>query len=381
MATCSTTSTYTNILNLPQITNIEAGNFLIVQTEDTTNIIDFENFLIPLENTTFGGTISAHSTDILNIQASINNLSATVSRGVQYLNDPKTANIRLSLDPDEPIVTSDILGSQANKLYIHPFKGGEISLYNAISATWTLYTITNPVSASLSPLAANTTYDVFLGVRDNEFRVSFNRWLKQDAGDALITRKYINGVAVADYDDELRFIGCIRTVGAGQSEQTFGTANTAGGSHPKQFVWNAQHRVPITVYNWEPSSYTVTGNTGWRKLNSGGAGGGSNNRFSFVVGDRAFVDGVGQLYASAPSDTGSYVSFVIDSSVNEPNVPEVTISEFAGTITTPTCALKKSFNVGYHYCQIVEQFYSSAATTVNSDNKLNQTGFVINIEA
>lgn len=381
MATCSSTSTYTNILDLPQVTNIEAGNFLIVQTEDTTNIIDFENFLIPLENTTFGGTISSHSVDILNIQNNINVLSATISRGVQYLNDPKTANIRLSLDMDNPIVDSDI--SNAGILYIHPFKGGEISLYSATSATWTLYNISSAIPTSLSQLAANTTYDVFIGVRDNNFRVSFNRWTKQDAGDATPLRNYINGVAVADYDEELRFVGCIRTVAAGRSEQTFGRAGTAGGSHPKQFVWNAQHRVPVTCYNWEPASYTVTGNTGWRKLNAGGAGGGSNNRFSFITGESTYVDAVGQLYASAPSDTGSYVSFVVDNNVsNDPNIPEVTISEFSGTICTPVSHLKKSFNTGYHFCQMVEQFYSSSVTTtVNSDNRSNQTGFIVNLEA
>lgn len=381
MATCSTTSTYTNILDLPQVTNIEAGNFLIIQTEDTTNIIDFENFLIPLENTTFGSTISSHSIDILNMQTTINDLSATISRGVQYLNDPKTANIRLSLDRDNPIVNSDI--TNAGTLYIHPYKGGEISLYNATSATWTLYTLTSAIATSLSQLAANTTYDVFIGVRDNQYRVAFNSWPSQDAGNTTVSRKYINGVTVADYDEELRFIGCIRTVAAGQSEQTFGRAGTIGGSHPKQFVWNAQHRVPVTCYNWEPASYTVTTNTGWRKLNAGATGGGSNNRFSFVVGEATYVDAVGQLYASAPSDTGSYVSFVVNNSVsNDPNVPEVTISEFFGTICSPVSHLKKSFNTGYHFCQMVEQFYSAGVTTtINSDNRSNQTGFIVNLEA
>jgi len=64
MATCSKTSTYTNILDLPRISNITNGDLLIVQTDDLTTTIDFQDVLIPLENTTFAGTISAHSAQI-----------------------------------------------------------------------------------------------------------------------------------------------------------------------------------------------------------------------------------------------------------------------------------------------------------------------------
>ena len=64
MATCSNTSTYTNILDLPRITNISNGDLMIVQSDDLTTTIDFEDFLIPLENTTFAGTISSHSAQI-----------------------------------------------------------------------------------------------------------------------------------------------------------------------------------------------------------------------------------------------------------------------------------------------------------------------------
>ena len=49
MATCSNTSTYTNILDLPRITNISNGDLMIVQSYDLTTTIDFEDFLNPLE--------------------------------------------------------------------------------------------------------------------------------------------------------------------------------------------------------------------------------------------------------------------------------------------------------------------------------------------
>ena len=68
MATCSNTSTYTNIVDLPRITNISNGDLLIVQSEDLTTTIDFQDLLIPLENTTFGGTISQIGVNTTNIQ-------------------------------------------------------------------------------------------------------------------------------------------------------------------------------------------------------------------------------------------------------------------------------------------------------------------------
>lgn len=63
MASCNTVA-YTNIKNLPHIYNIENGDYLIVETQQGTQIIDFKDFIIPLENTTFGALISTFATDI-----------------------------------------------------------------------------------------------------------------------------------------------------------------------------------------------------------------------------------------------------------------------------------------------------------------------------
>lgn len=81
MATCNT-STYTNILDLPQALDITTGNYLIVEKPDEgTYILDFSDFIITLENTTFAPLIFSLQTQITQLsaitQTFVNNLSGS----------------------------------------------------------------------------------------------------------------------------------------------------------------------------------------------------------------------------------------------------------------------------------------------------------------
>jgi len=70
-------STQISIKQLPQVTEINNGNLILVQSANATNTLDFKNFVIGLDNTTFGTTITQHSTDILAVSADIQALSST----------------------------------------------------------------------------------------------------------------------------------------------------------------------------------------------------------------------------------------------------------------------------------------------------------------
>ena len=63
MASTSSNSVYINIKELPVINDVNNGDFLIVETPDGTNIIDYQDFFITLENTTFESTIDNLQTD------------------------------------------------------------------------------------------------------------------------------------------------------------------------------------------------------------------------------------------------------------------------------------------------------------------------------
>jgi len=60
---------FTNIADLDEIDEIQDGEYLIVETPDGTRIINFQNFLIPIENTTFEQTIEDIQTDISSLSS------------------------------------------------------------------------------------------------------------------------------------------------------------------------------------------------------------------------------------------------------------------------------------------------------------------------
>ena len=57
-------SSEVSINQLPVVNSVNNGDFLIIQTPNATNRLDFENFVIGLDNVTFSNTIEQHTTDI-----------------------------------------------------------------------------------------------------------------------------------------------------------------------------------------------------------------------------------------------------------------------------------------------------------------------------
>lgn len=79
MASTSTNSLYVNIKELPAINDINNGDFLIVETPDGTSIIDYQDFFITLQNTTFESTIDNLQTDTQTISADLIDLENKLS--------------------------------------------------------------------------------------------------------------------------------------------------------------------------------------------------------------------------------------------------------------------------------------------------------------
>tara|TARA_R110002012_G_scaffold270160_1_gene454549 strand:- start:298 stop:603 length:306 start_codon:yes stop_codon:yes gene_type:complete len=53
-----------SIKQLPQITEINEDDLILVQTPNSTNTLLFKNFIIGLDNTTFSSTISSLDTKV-----------------------------------------------------------------------------------------------------------------------------------------------------------------------------------------------------------------------------------------------------------------------------------------------------------------------------
>ena len=74
-----------NVRELPEIFSVADGDLLIIETENGTNILDFENFVIGIDNTTFGSTLSTNTTDIAALSSSFDTLSSTLNNSVDAL--------------------------------------------------------------------------------------------------------------------------------------------------------------------------------------------------------------------------------------------------------------------------------------------------------
>jgi hypothetical protein len=76
-------NTYINIKELPEINDVIAGDYLIVETSSGTSIINYENFLVTLDNTTFSDVITNNTTNIIALSTQVKTLSsnsATISQ-------------------------------------------------------------------------------------------------------------------------------------------------------------------------------------------------------------------------------------------------------------------------------------------------------------
>ena len=299
------TKTYTNILDLPQVTNIGSGDFLIIEQPEGTNIIDYSDVLWTLDNMTFSLTISGHEDRITVLESQVQSLCAAISGlrtdvnalcaevGVTH---PGVANIRLSLDGNSPLESGDRRDIQ--HIWMHPYNGNKLSLYDTVSNRWRLREVTNIYRKSIDTLAADTNYDIFAYYlsASNSIDLEFVMWRDSKAGAAPAVLPQQDGVRVkSTAEPNKRLVGCLRTTTAGKTEVTFGRTAKIGGSDPKIFLWNA--------YNQEAASFSI--------IDSGGTGVTSGIRYwlSTSAGKTGETNGPFEKFGG-PAAFGNRISFI-----------------------------------------------------------------------
>jgi len=85
MACTDGKNTYLNIKELPEINDVINGDFMIIETSSGTSIIDYQNFLVTLDNTTFGDLIAQNTTNITALSTSFNTLSSELTADIVSL--------------------------------------------------------------------------------------------------------------------------------------------------------------------------------------------------------------------------------------------------------------------------------------------------------
>ena len=86
-----------NIKELPETFSVADGDLFLIETDEGTNIMDFANFIIGLDNTTFGTTITQHTTDISTLSSDFDSLSSQVDTDMSELSATIVGNTTKAL--------------------------------------------------------------------------------------------------------------------------------------------------------------------------------------------------------------------------------------------------------------------------------------------
>ena len=119
-------STEISLKQLPQVTEINNNDLLLVQTTNATNTLKFENFVIGLENTTFAPAISTNTTDIDSISSVLNNVFFEPPRL-----DQDGPNLLTNLQNSETLSSFNTFALPIDIVY----QGGKKTYYFLLSGT------------------------------------------------------------------------------------------------------------------------------------------------------------------------------------------------------------------------------------------------------
>ena len=134
-----------NIKSLPRVEEVVNGNLLLVENEQGTNTIDFENFVIGPNNASFYSQISNLSAQIISLSSSATSLVNTNITSLSSTVDTKVTNLYTNIS----YVSSTIVNTVSAVFYL----AGSV-------------TIPAGFSAPSSPITFNLPSNVFLNAND-----------------------------------------------------------------------------------------------------------------------------------------------------------------------------------------------------------------------
>ena len=228
----------------------------------------FATGVLPLANTTSAGIVRLatadeaqrlEANDIAVTPAGLINAVSSAIKGVM--------NARLSLSAVSP-VPSESQGPSPN-VFLHPFGGNDVALYNTTSQRWQLVQIGAVKSFSLSTLAlagVERNYDIYLynagTTQVPNLQLELGVWSADRTPPARSTK---DGVLMKLNDLSRRFVGVIRVGTTGQSEISIGGVITGSESanYPKIYLANLYNTYDISVRYWLGTSWLSNSQTSW----------------------------------------------------------------------------------------------------------------------
>lgn len=284
---------------------------------------------------------------------------------------PWVVNCRLSLHETDPEPRNDI--KEAQILYLHPYKGSSVSLWNVAAKRWELLPFKRVISQQIE-CEADSNYDVFLYHDGFNFFLELDKWGEHEPGKTPPTLEEQNGVRVKASDFGKRLIGCLRSTVEGQTEMSFGKTAVEGGSHPKLFLWNAYNQIPFDFSILDAGS---TGRSTWTTTTSGDnaqnegpfekLNASSNNKISFISRDSTNIS----LNSIHTSENAAQIYFIHSLNRETPTITEF-LEETPGKPLYETYSnhtinhtSQHIIRPGYHYFQLSTLTYANEPVVLN----------------
>ena len=260
-------------------------------------------------------------------------------------------NGRLSLTTGEPVTIADV--TAAATLYWVPYKGNMVALFTGSS--WLILPITQ-LSIAV-PAVATQMYDVFLDYNDGTPALTLTAWTNDTTRATALTTQ--DGVYVLTGDTQKRYLGSVRTVAAGQLNNS-ATLRT---------VWNYYNRIELLLARYEATDTWSYSTATWRQANGAVA-----NQVEIVVGVAEVLLDL-QLIAFS-SNNNANIARAASIGEGSTTVPMTTSILYSPQPTTWPAAqrfqhhatVRKYPAVGYQYYAWLEYSDATATTTWLGDN-------------
>jgi len=244
---------------------------------------------------------------------------------------------RLTLESGVPVSSTDQTAKTI--LYFTPYNGNVIGLYDG--SQWDLFTFSE-LSLSLSGLAANTNFDIFIYNNNGTLTLESTAWTNDTTRATALT--LVDGIYVRSGAPTRRYLGTIRTTGTiGQCED----------SSTRKLVWNYYNRVNrLTTVAVSTTTHTYASTTirAWNNNTTLG-----QTRVDMVVGlaDTLIVNLTAQGRNNAQQGVG------IDTTTAFGTVNAFITTAPNDIRTTGTAYV--SVTAGYHFCNIVQNSSTGTA--------------------
>lgn len=341
------------------VTNFTAGNLSPIFTSSVATPSSTPALTFTLTNASPGAALHG---PINNASGAAASAAAPTYRTLDPIDVPVfRQDLRATLTTGVPVTSADVTGASAATVYVTPYKGNHVTIYNTTQSKWI-----DQVFAEASvavPATTVTPFNVFITSAGNTtITVSTVNWTNDTTpGSAALT--LLNGRYVLSTNNALLYVATGRTTTvSGQTED----------SEARRLVWNYFNRVARTLKAVDSTAtWTYAVNT-VRSANASTVPGTGRTDFVIGVAECEVTAAYASTGTSGVASTAS-VGIAFDSTTAYDRF--ASFSTLSGG-SLGSGSIQKIPAVGYHFIQNLESAPSAATITFNGANQSYQFGTI-----